>query len=250
MIENFFKQQIETKKEGVGIGGFSIFARVREVTTYKSQAPTTYLEDGSAVQDHIINDPMTVTVEGVVGDIHLTASPIQSRLTPVNKLIGQTSSFLPQQSVAAVQRAQSVINTFQDRLRKYTSAANAGAEFLGLGSPIKPPQEAFLDAMEAAHESRQLIKIEMAYRTYDDMRITDLAVTKSAEDTALSFALTAVKIRKVAPVFTPNSVLKKSPAGGAVSVQTASKTNAGAQAGKDIATGERSLLARGLGVFG
>ncbi|MCX0007971.1 hypothetical protein MP879_07185 [Escherichia coli] len=43
----------------VGIGGFSMFARVSDATEYPSQVPVDVLEDGSNASDDIINGPLT-----------------------------------------------------------------------------------------------------------------------------------------------------------------------------------------------
>jgi hypothetical protein len=245
MIQNFLNRNIESKKEQVGIAGFSLFARVREVTNFKSQAPVTYLEDGSPVQDHIINDPITLTIEGVVGDIYIERSPLEKRLNKINALIGKTTQFLPQRTISAIQKTNAAINKFRDRVRKIESAVQAGTSILGFTSPTKPPQEAFLDLMEASFEGKQLVKVEMRYRTYEEMRITDLSLSKLAESDAVSFSLTAVKIRKVQPVYAENSELKKSPSGG-VAGQTAGQADKGAQAPKPP---QQSLLSRGAGIF-
>ena len=34
-------------------------------------APENYVEDGSVINDHIINDPITLSISGEVADIHL-----------------------------------------------------------------------------------------------------------------------------------------------------------------------------------
>lgn len=246
MIQNFLNRNIETKKEQVGIAGFSLFARVREVTNFKSQAPVTYLEDGSPVQDHIINDPITLTIEGVVGDIYIEKSPLEKRLNQISALIGKTTQFLPQRTVSAIQKANAAINKFRDKVRKIESAVQAGTSILGFTSPTKPPQEAFLDLMEASFEGKQLVKIEMRYRTYEEMRITDLSLSKSAESDAVNFTLTAVKIRKVQPVYAENTQLKKAPSGG-LGGQASPQANKGAQAPKPP---QDSLLTKGAKVFG
>lgn len=233
MIESAINRRIESKKDRVGIAGFTLFARTRDVTNYKSQAPTAYLEDGSPVQDHIINDPLTLTIGGVVGDMYIEKTAVEARANKINETIGQTSVYLPKWSQSAIQQANALANKVRDKARQVDNAIRVGSMVLGFQSPTKPPQEAFVDLMEAMHDSRALVKIEMGYRTYDMMRITDLVVTRDADNNALTFSLTAQKIRVVQPVYTQFSELKKSPAKG-VKAQVSSKAEKGAQYGKAV----------------
>lgn len=242
MIQDFLNRQIETKKDRVGIAGFTLFARVRDTTNYKSQAPTTYLEDGSPIQDHIINEPLILTIEGNVGDIYIEKTAIEKRVNRVNELIGQTSIYLPRRTQSAIQKANALVNTVRDKVRQIDRAIKTGSIVLGFESPTKPPQEAFVDLMEALYEGKALVSIDMNYRTFDMMRITDLMITKDATNSALSFNITAQKIRTVQPVYRQFTPLKKNPAA-SVSAQTSAQSDKGAQAGKRP---NESLLTQGI----
>lgn len=248
MIQEFLGRLVESKKQPVGIAGFRLFARTRDVTNYKSQAPTTYLEDGSPVQDHIVNDPLIVTIEGNVGDVYQEKSAFESGLNRVNELIGQTSIYLPVKTQSQIQKVNALINKTRDKIRQVQRVATVGTNIinaLGFGSPTKSNQENFVDMMEAIYNSKALVTLEMNYRTFEMMRITDLTITKDATDTALKFSITAQKIRTAQLVYKKNNNLKKR-SSGKTSSQTAAQADKGAQAGK---TPNRSLLSTATGFF-
>ena len=248
MIQEFLGRLVESKKQPVGIAGFRLFARTRDVTNYKSQAPTTYLEDGSPVQDHIINDPLTITIEGNVGDVYQEKSAVETFKNKATSLLGQASQYLPAKTFAQLQKVNSLIDNVRDKVRKIQNAVRVGTNVLagfGIGSPTKSNQEKFVDLMEAIYNSKALVTIEMNYRTFEMMRITDLTITKDASDTALKFSITAQKIRTAQLVYKKNNKLKKKSAGGVAS-QTAAQSDKGAQAGKSP---NASLLSTVTGFF-
>jgi len=51
--------------EEVGIGGFTAFAQIREKFKRSASVPVTYLENGTHVNDHIIREPKTISIEAM-----------------------------------------------------------------------------------------------------------------------------------------------------------------------------------------
>jgi len=85
----------QTDKEEIGIGGFTALVRVNESTSLTSQAPTIYLEDGSFAQDHIILDPMVLTIDGDVSEIHIKQSAFSEEQSRINANVGVIAQYLP-----------------------------------------------------------------------------------------------------------------------------------------------------------
>ena len=74
MIDNIVKGYLYKKKDEkqtVGIGGFNLDVRFDSSINFTTVAPENYVEDGSVINDHIINDPITLSISGEVADIHL-----------------------------------------------------------------------------------------------------------------------------------------------------------------------------------
>jgi hypothetical protein len=236
MIQDLLNRQFETQTGEVGIGGFKAFARIRETTNYKSTAPATFLEDGSPVQDHIINEPITITIDGSVGDVYIVKSPIEARINQVNETLGKTGIYLPLKTQSQIQKANALISDFRDRVRQVDRVIETGRDVLNFGSEsgVKSDQEKFIDMMEAYHDSRTLVVIDMPFRRLTNMRITDLSITRDANNNALTFKLSAQKIRFTQPIYRLNGELRKAPAGG-VANQAGDLSDKGAQAGKQPA---------------
>lgn len=245
MIEDYLNRQIEPEREAVGVDGFKLFARLRETTSYKSRAPVTYLENGSPVQDHIINEPRTITIEGDVGDVYIEKTPIERGVNRVNEVIGQAAEYLPGRTTSQIQKLNGAVNTFRDKIRQIDRAIETGQQLLGDEQEDDTPQEKFIAAMEKAHDSKRLVTIQMAHKTMDMMRITDLSIVKDATGNALRFTLSAIKIRMAEPIYILNSEYKKNPAG-SVEDQVGGQKDKGSQSGEEP---ERSLLDRVIGLF-
>jgi len=248
MIEALLNSQIETKSTDIGIGGFTLFARVRDVTSYTSSAPTTYLEDGSPIQDHIINDPLTISIDGVVGDVYIQKSAIEKQINQVNELLGQTEIYLPLRTQSQIQKVNALTSEFRDKVRQIDRLIDTGRSILSFGSQsnTKSNQEKFIDMMEAYHDAKALVVIDMPFRRLTQMRITDLSIVKDATSGAISFKLSAQKIRFTQPIYTLNGALRKKPSGG-VANQTGGTSDKGGQSG---ATPSESLLSYGSRILG
>lgn len=185
------------KSEEIGIGGFSLMARVTESYTLSSQIPTTWLEDGTNVNDHIILDPLTLTIDGVVSDVFVRREAAIEAITRVQAEIGNLQMYLPTRTNTQAQKVNALINDATDQYRKIDRAVDAGKQVYDLakGETEKNLREQFLDVIDELHYGKQLISIDMPYRTYDSMRITSVQITRNNEDEAIAFKITAQQMR-------------------------------------------------------
>jgi len=227
--------------EKIGIGGFTLYAMLNETVNRSSRVPTSWLEDGSFAQDQIIIDPLTITISGEVSDIYVERDPSISALKRAQGVIGSISTYLPTRSQSQVQRINSIINGATDKLRSVDRAINTGKQalgFFGIGTGGKTNRELFIDAVELWTDGRQRIKINTKYRTYDDMVITSIAVTRNNEHEALSFNLSAQKIRFAETTYSDINEYFKKPSDG-IDGKTDSAADKGPQKPKSI---DESLL--------
>lgn len=233
-LTDIFNRAIETEKDEIGIAGFTLFARVRDVTDLKSSAPNSFVEDGSFINDHIINEPLTISIEGSVGDVFIRKTPIEAAVNRVNQAIGATEIFLPQRTLSQIQRVNDIVSDARDKVRQIDNAIAAGKNLLKFGgqSTTKSDQEKFVDAMEALHYGKQLVSIDMPYRRHESMRITSTSITRDSTSAALSFKITAQKVRIAQPVYKLNAQLTKAPSA-AIADQTGGQQDKGAQAGAE-----------------
>lgn len=216
--------------EEVGIGGFTFFARVNDSTTYATQAPTSVVEDGSYIGDHLINDPIQVSISGDVADVFVAArarSQSEKRLPTV----GVVNSFRPGRTPSQSQRVARIIDTLDDRRRDIDERLGNGLpakQVTGSTATGKSYREQFIDFIESVHYGKQLVSISMPYRVHDDMAITSVVVTRDNQRRALTFSLTAQKFRIAKTLFVNASQFYRKPAP-AVKSQVAGTADKGAQ---------------------
>lgn len=231
------------RKAEIGIGEFTLFARVSDTTNYKSRSPVSFVEDGSALDDHIINEPLSISIEGEVGDIYLRKSPAEREINRANAAIGQTSIYLPARTQSQLQKINALASTVRDRIREIERLRSLGKNILDKfkgRTDGKSPQEQFIDQMEAAHNQKALIKIDMPFRQYDNMRIQNLSFTRKSESGALRFKLDAAQLRIAQPLYRVNSLVGNAASG--VENQLGAQSNKGAQEGKEPSQSFASYL--------
>lgn len=240
--------------EQIGIGGFTLFARVSDQTQYSTASPTSVVEDGSFIGDHLINAPIRITINGDVADVFFNEPPRSQSETRL-PTVGNVTSFLPRRTPSQIQRAAKIVDSAADRRRaineKVSLGANSGS-FAGNKSGSKPIREQFVDFIESVHYGKQLITISMPFRTHDSMAINDITITRDNQRQALTFTLTAQKFRIAKTVFADVSRFYKKPAP-SVKSQTAGTADKGVQSptsGSGSGAGqkkEKSLLSAVLG---
>ena len=219
--------------EEIGIGGFTLFARVSDQTQYSTASPTSVVEDGSYIGDQLINAPIKLTISGDVADVFFNEPPkprSESRLPTV----GKTTSFLPARTPSQIQRVAKILDSAGDRRReineKISLGSNAG-DYVGNKSGGKPLREQFVDFIESIHYGKQLVKISMPYRTHDSMAINDVTITRDNQRQALTFTLTAQKFRIAKTLYSDVSRFYKNPAP-SVKSQTGGTADKGVQSPK------------------
>lgn len=231
------------KNQKIGIAGFSMFARTSETTELKSQAPTTYLEDGSFVTDNIIKDPIVLTVSGTVGDVYLEKTNIQSVIDRTNSIIGKTTEYLPQRTVSQLQRINGVLSDFRNQIRKVDraiqTAQSVKASLFGNVSPSEQLQKQFFDKMNMIYDAKTPVAVQMSHRVYSPMIMVGCSFTEEAQSKELKFTLNFQELRLAQLVYTLNQNLQKNPAEG-VSNQVGANKNNGSQSGKTVT--DESLL--------
>jgi len=221
----------------VGIGGFTMFARVSDQTQYSTASPTSTVEDGSYIGDHLINAPIKLTISGDVADLFIQAPP-QSASESRIPTIAQMNSFLPKRTVSQIQRVNKAIDSAADRYRSINNSINDGIK-IGLSvsgisgnkTGTKSLREQFIDYIESLHYGKQLVSISMPFRLHDSMAINDVTITRDNQRNALSFTLTAQKFRIAKTVFSDVSKFYKKPAP-AVKSQVGKTVDKGVQSPK------------------
>ena len=246
-IEQFFgRERTPNQLTQIGIGKFTLMANVNETSKLSSTIPVTYLEDGSAVSDHIILNPPILEISGEVGDITLDNSDFDNLLENIQNSTGIIGFYVAKRTQSQLQQANLLINNIENKINAVNRILDDGEQILDLfgltkkNTSEKTNQELFINSMESAHYGRQLLSINMPYRTYKNMRITSIVTTKTNESSGLQYTIIAQQFRFVRTQIVAVQANNPTPN---LNGQTENKNTVGTQTGDNVAPERaRSIL--------
>jgi hypothetical protein len=197
LIEAPFKNSKSVQQ--IGIGGFNAAVRVSETYARTATVPTVFLEDGSHANDHIIRDPIILTISGDVSDVHVKSSSVAVFINNIETSIGSVSTYLPGKTKTQLSKISSIANDFTDAVSKIDSAIDRTQSLLssfGASENVeKKNQERFIDEMDSLFEGDKLFSIDMPFRTYDNMVMTSFQCSYDNKGDSTSFEITATQFR-------------------------------------------------------
>jgi hypothetical protein len=231
-IDGAFKDGAQAE---IGIDGFTMLARVSERITQTSDMPTTYLEDGSHANDHIIINPITISIEGNISDLHVGSSPAVAAVRQAQEQAGNVLQYLPGRTQAQVSKVSGLIGDFTsavDRVDAVVNARECVSGYLGMTDPETGGNiERFVDMLKSVQTSKKLISIEMPYRTLNLMCITSVELTRDNQQNAMTFKIDAQQFRFAKTKLV--AVAAKNPSA-STEGQTDGVKDKGVQAGKKV----------------
>lgn len=178
-----------------GIAGFVFDIADEGRITLDSEITDHYVEDGTAVQDHIALKPEEVTLRGYVGEYRYIKTGKESLLQNVTKKLTTIASYLPpiskfaQNTYSSIKTSTSILSTSVD------IGLDLFKTYRNINIPQDKQSEAFI-YFEALRNSRSLVTIQTPYRYYTDMAIKTIkAVQDGRTRDESSFEVTFKKIR-------------------------------------------------------
>lgn len=205
-IEDYLNRKFgQVPKEKIGIGGFTAYVSIEDKTSKTASAPITPVEDGSFVNDHIILNPVRLSIRGDVSDVHIKPSPLISQLKRTQTTVGSITQYAPARTASQVQQVNALINDLSDAIRKADALLATGEQVLkyfgNKDGSTKSNQEQFIDAMDALYYGKQLFSVDTDYRRYDNMYVESFVAVKNNQADSISFTLDLVEFRFVSSVF-------------------------------------------------
>lgn len=199
-IENVLnRERLPYPLQQIGIGGFSLFARINDRLTLKADNPTTYVEDGSPLNDHRVKKPELLTIRGSIGDVYRTPNTLIDRIQNIDDNLAQITQYFPRLTASQAINFANVSSNAINQIDKIEDLINAGAQANNLIGNLdnfsKSLGEQFLDAMENIHYGNQLISIQMPYRIYENMSIKSLVIDRTNSSDSIDFTIEAERFR-------------------------------------------------------
>lgn len=192
-------------KTNVGIAGFDLEVRIKEGVSQFSDIPDVPIETGAMVGDHIINRPITLTISGDIGGIHVRKSNISTTVNNLSSMVDTATNFLPSSTAFQLQQLKNNLVVIDDIAQGYINKINRGLSLFGIGNnDTSNLQQAFFDHITAIRESKQIIDVKMPFKTYHNMVVVSFVSYADNEATSLGFELGLKELIITDVGFAPN----------------------------------------------
>jgi len=249
---------IQTYKEGqftagsddefVGIGGFTTSAIVSERLSRSASVPVTFLENGTHINDHIIRDPLILSIEGNVSDVFALQDTVISE--SAQPAAGNITQYASERTTAQTKIAAGIATDFTSA----SAEADAKIESRQIASRDLGQQDksaisntdSFLSAIAGQQASNSLITISTTFNNYTNMYINSFEATKDNKNKSVSFTMELQQLRFADTIFAENG--PASNPSSATNGQTEGEKDKGVQEGEEVP--ESLLFSIKKGVFG
>lgn len=259
ILDNIAQDLGLTKKSSdnsyIGIGGFIAECRINDSITRTSYVPEYVVEDGSILNDHIVNAPLSIQIDGEIADIYIQPSPIVNEYQKINEKLGVIEQYIPAKTATQLSKIKGYIQTGVDAVAKVDKVIgdiNYLLSAAGFGTDVDGHQKDFVKFLESNHKSKQLITIETALGIYSNMRITSYTLGKY-EKSFLNYSISLIEFRTAKTILKDASLQISTPlkdktkTTGDAKNQTADKQQKGDVAGKKPTVAKTQSLATKLG---
>lgn len=206
-----------------GIAGFKFHVGKTEQVKMESEITDHYIDDNSAVQDHIILKPVIITLRGLQGEYFYSVNKIEDTLALVVPTMKLCKQFLPKLSAATVQtklawkKNQTDLQGLAANYAVYDKAVPLsqklsqtwnnlnGVDLFKLFQEIyklKSAQTRAFLYFQALWKSQELFTVETTWRRYSNMVIQNLIPLRDENADITDFTITFKQIRKTQSLVT------------------------------------------------
>lgn len=193
-------------KQQIGIGHFTLEARVREAVTLSADVPGITLEDGSKAHDHIILNPIQVDIEGEVGDIAIKKESFTETIRKKNQVAESISPYPEPWTEAQKAKINALALTARDAAIMADRIVKSGENISNIINPINDPtipiSQQFINQMQAYFYSKQPFELELygSGETLSNMFMTSFVTTFDNKTNGLTYKMSLIQIRYIKTV--------------------------------------------------
>lgn len=212
-VQNIFSKSINVGEaivnilSNTGVAGFKFHIPQTEQVKMENEITDHYIDTNSAIQDHIAQKPVTITLTGLIGEYFYSVNQAQDMLAKVVPTMSLVKQFLPklapatmQNKIKKIQAETTNSNTSQNFLvgsisqnKKQFNAVDLFKTFQDLYKLKSAQTRAFL-YFEALWKSRALFTVETTYKRYDNMAILSLIPKRDENADITDFTVTFKQI--------------------------------------------------------
>ena len=190
-------------KTAEGIGGFLFDVPREDQVNLNIDVTDHFTENNSFINDHIVNQPITITLSGFQGELVFerpsgiagAAQQIQNRLETVEAYLGERTPGAIQQAQDIVGQAQSAISTINQTLDR---AQNVIGLLDGQEGPEETRQQRAYNQLNAFRLARTPVTVQTPWAYFNSMIITSLTFIQTEESQDYSDISVSLKEFRVA----------------------------------------------------
>lgn len=188
-----------------GIAGFRFHVPESETIKLENDITDHYIESNTAVQDHIAQKPVSITLSGYVGDYFYSNHKIADMVSQIVTTVKLVQSFLPDVSEevqkAKINKSKATLGSddklaVKDYYGIYKNQLNDVDIFALMQSLYKfksAQTRAFL-FFEALWKSRTLFTVETSWKRFDNMAIQSMTARRDNNADITEFSITFKQI--------------------------------------------------------
>ena len=203
LIKDNFDKYVVTPANAFGLGGFVFDVDGETSINAVSEITDHFVEDNSAVQDHIATRPLTVTLGGFVGELSdVVGGDLQDVQQKAVQKLTVVSAYLPVLSTSAA----FVKDVITDSKSITTDQAinnvnNIYATVKNLNPSATKQQKAYT-YFKALRDQKILVSLQTPFEYLPNMAIETLIATQGEDtNTVSTFSITLKQIRTVSTKF-------------------------------------------------
>jgi len=188
------------------IADFAFDYKGDESVSMDNEVTDNWLEDNSAVQDHIGVKPVVVTLNGFVSELKFEKGllgAITTSLSTLQSTLSRTDAYLGRYTPGATDALAKAISKAQSVAVQIEQAAARAAQIASFfpGGPSQNAQQRAYMKLSALRNARVVFTVFTPFQVFDNMAITSLKATQSARTRTMSdFTVTLKQLQFVQDV--------------------------------------------------
>lgn len=234
------------------IGAFAFDYKGDESVNMENEVTDHWLEDNTAVQDHIGVKPNMVTLRGFVSELSLSSSLLSKISTALNgvqnaltRVTAYTGSYTPG-TLATMQQSISQAQNIAVQIEQAVARAAQLASFFQSGPAMTKQQAAYFQ-LSSLRIARVVFTVYTPFQVFDNMTIVALKATQSEKTRTMSDFSVTLKQLSFSNSITVSSYTGKF--GGRAAQSNQTQTLNGGTAGKAFAAGVDAVKTAIAGSF-
>jgi len=196
LIEQVVNQAVVRPTGSTGISGFLFDVVANEDVSLDSEITDHYVEDNTAIQDHIALRPERFTVKGYAGEIN---DQYQGALKLTQQILDKVAvlATLAPQFATQAEQIYDLIRTGSGSIGEIVNSASSVYDIFKQAITTATRQQAAFNFFYAMWRARQLCTVETPWNIFTDMAIEAVRGHQNEETKLISeFSVTFKKVRK------------------------------------------------------